>query len=322
MQNTMISKCLRNIGKKTSFFSHKNAVRACKMVKLKWIDLILNTLNINPLCPKMHGIVGCFSILVWYMIVIAQQSHFVVFWVSWCAPMMQSGQSSTWALLLWIHAVVIDAVRVWHHLVEILKAFPEKDLIWMGVYVGLKPVYTFQDGLSLSRCCSCLMHPIPSGIRDKGVLITNWMVPLFKGTALSNHFEPCGHRIFFLFAFLHFKYILAQRRWQCFHIMLTFGVFFAWGSFNLQVWIAGWPVRAPLWIYLQVDKLEPWDTVWWHHFPFILIKVSLHTHELECKSHHQSSHTAPCCFDRWLFNLLCIQVTLDKTLNPILPLIC
>lgn len=36
---------------------------------------------------------------------------------------------------------------------------------------------------------------------------------------------------------VHFKWVLGQRRQQCFWIMLTYGFFSAWQSFNLHTWV-------------------------------------------------------------------------------------
>lgn len=59
--------------------------------------------------------------------------------LNWWKVWLQTGQISTWALLLWSHALVIEVLSSFDCLTKIWKAFHEKNTI----YFAPKTVYTF-----------------------------------------------------------------------------------------------------------------------------------------------------------------------------------
>ena len=111
----------------------------------------------------------CCSILVGYRIPAAQCSwvFFAVFCVSWCASCfqlvkglgLQAGQCGTWSLLLWSHAVGIDAVCGLTLSCWIMQSIPWERCHLGGSTCSSKTcLYTFQQWWCLSRCAGFQFH--------------------------------------------------------------------------------------------------------------------------------------------------------------------
>ena len=171
------------------------------------------------------------------LVLAAHQSW--VFYVIFCVfswGNIWKAKSITQTFLLWNHAVVIDAVCVLA--LCIMQGLTGNVCCLVGIICHSKTfIYLSALMVSLQMCKLplplVLMHP--HTIRNAGFLTEPDGLSSFKSGGHGVHDIHKEFQIFIrlteevlLFASVHFKWALVQRRWQLFCIMFTNGFFFAW----------------------------------------------------------------------------------------------